>query len=1398
MNIIALRQPVDVFDKFGQTRVAMSMLRNWLTFIIIGFFVLATNLAMAIPGIQVESSGAHYGTALYEEVVTDIEVKVMGGKVRIQRQWKVEATGKWIFNPELLDLEVGAETIKRNGFAYNQASAGSSVYVHEERKTITRSDTGYRWSDRKGNWIDYDTGGKTLAYGDRNNVRVSFNRDTEGRIHQILDHFGKVVLTLTYRNAAQLASVVDYSGRKVIYTYANDDLIKVTDVRGYDWLYGYETLLNKRVLAKKNDPEGRVVNINHVVSPGGSTCVASSGGSWYFSEEKNRWEKTGGTCTKYSIEAPMLLFSSLSDEIGVITKNQYFFDAQSQTYHNTKLVNGRRVTQKINLRGEVVREEHGGTLLFDMETSEDHRRKVITDGEGKQTIYEFDGNGNQVKKIYPDQLFEQWSYDRYSNILTYTGKNGVKYKNEYDANGNLLVLVEAEGTEDRRTTRYTYDGFGQLTAVTTGESASGITSLATTRFEYDNYGNQTKVTDALGYVTTFSGYDALGNAHESTDARAALLAPDQRYTWNRTYDAAGNLVLDNNPYGQGITYTYNAVGDISTVVGADGSMTSHARNGRGSPQTVTDSNNQVTRFEYDSFNRPQKIVDPNGDVSRLTYTADGRLESSVDGEGNTIKHEYSDNLQSHVHYPTYTEAYGYDSHNRVTEVAQKANNLSYLRKIGYDIAGNVNSRTDTGSKSETYFYDSLNRLAKIIDAAGFETKFLYDARDNLLQVADSEGRLTLYTYDQLGQLVSETKHDDLGTDKQRLYEYDATGNLISQINPKHEKLTYQYDRANRAVGKKIFASKSDSHPVKVTSYIVNNKSQWTGYSQSVGVDGNGVPSAQATPDTLPLSETYTYTTLNQIDTVVVDFGSFQKSYSYTYRPDGLKRTYTNPEGVTYTYHYSKAKQLIAVDIPGKGQIGFSDFKWTAPQKTVLPGGSHIAQTYDDLLNVKAQSLKDPAGNEIASALYELDMEGNVVKAVTGQGGYIFDYDPLYQLRRVDYPVGSEIDAEHFEYDGVGNRVLYTVGKGGQTSSVRAVYGNHNQLLSRDDDSTFTYNENGHTEKRIVNTVLTEYVYNHEERLIEVREAGATLGQYAYNPKGQRILKMANGQTTYFLYNGEGLAAEYDSNGKLLKEYFFKPNGIWMSTPLFQRSSEGEVYFYQNNYLGTPERMFTANGSVVWEATYGAFGKAHISIEEVENHLRFSGQYFDEESGLHHNYSRDYDSALGRYVQSDPIGLADGPNTYGYARQNPIHNSDPFGLFCVPLPSKTSGWSDGTIVGPINYVYQPRGGFGAVTCYWLKKAKKRQVRVVQERELCYDCENDGCIGETCSTKIRYGEETLEERDTYSVIDRRHTRGWTTGGSYFGANPETVSCPNPWTGKLETGPWYETNVKPKSKK
>jgi RHS repeat-associated protein len=108
----------------------------------------------------------------------------------------------------------------------------------------------------------------------------------------------------------------------------------------------------------------------------------------------------------------------------------------------------------------------------------------------------------------------------------------------------------------------------------------------------------------------------------------------------------------------------------------------------------------------------------------------------------------------------------------------------------------------------------------------------------------------------------------------------------------------------------------------------------------------------------------------------------------------------------------------------------------------------------------------------------------------------------------------------------------------------------------------------------------------------------------------------------------------------------------------------DFYFYHNDHLGTPQKLTAVNGAVGWSAKYSSFGEADVDASSsITNNLRFAGQYYDTESGLHYNYNRFYDPTTGRYMSIDPIGFNGGINMYSYANINPINLIDPLGLFC---------------------------------------------------------------------------------------------------------------------------------------
>ena len=1129
---------------------------------------------------------------------TDLQVKVLGGYASVKRTWYDK---RWQINRAWNSLKltypssgsalIGVyASIERNGDLYKPADGDANLYVFDTKKRIRKTSTGFRWENVHGDWIEYDSDGVATRYGDRNDVTVSIERDTEGNISGILDHFDNKVISFEYTDG-QLTAVEDTSTppRRVEYTYDGELISSVKDVLDYEWQYSYTATSQ---METATDPELRT--------------------------------------TTFTYDANGRVAQIESHDQAVL-KYDYNYDKTRREYYVRTTSAAGVIEEKFYDRnGMMIRRDIGGETQLTI-TKEDNT-KTEKDRNGNITMREYDNLDRLVKIILPDNSIRSYAYENtFSKLSQRVNENGVIEAYEYDNKGNLLKYTEAQGLSEQRITEYTYDTYGYVETRTTRADANTAATL--TQYDYDNQGNLISVTDAENNVTGYE-YDILGNVTLQRDARS--------FEWLAEYDAAGQRISSTTPLGFKESYEYDKVSNLITV---------------------TDARKNITRFEYDDRNNRIKTIDANGGIHITNYDKDGRViketsqenksasfaydafgrrDTVTNGNGYVTRFEYAQanapgsghHVQpAIVHYPTYKQYYQYDNRNRTKTVTAVLGQEGLVFGTSYDSLGNTIVNTDSNGKQSFYDYDALNRQTKVTDTGGFSKWAEYDNRDNPVKITDARQQVHRFEVDGNNQLIKEIR--PLG--QVTSYAYDRTGNVIEKTDALGQKTEYGYDADGRQTSAKLYASTDLVNPVQTISFGYDANGNLTSWN-----DGQH-------------SGSFIYDNLNQKLQETVNNGSFSLSFSYTYYKDGFRKTYTGPDGITYSYSYDNNNELTAIQIPGQGAITYNAYNWSAPTKITLPGGSTREISYNGLLNPQSIIVKDPAANILSNMQLKYGKMQHVLEKNTEKGDQSYTYDELYRLTNSDH---SAEGIENFSMDEVGNRT-------GSSVSATVWQYNENDELQDDGVATYSYDANGNLTSKVTAGGTQNYFYDVSNRLIRVEDGvGAVIARYAYDPFDRRLYKDVSGVTTYFLHSDEGLVGEFDAGGVQTTAYGYAPGSIWTTDPLFIKNSSG-YFYYHNDHLGTPQKLTSASGEVVWAAHYEAYGSAAVvTTAGITNNLRFSGQYYDSETGLHYNWRRYYDPQTGRYITTDPVGTGGLGNLYIYADANPITYIDPTGECAV--------------------------------------------------------------------------------------------------------------------------------------
>jgi RHS repeat-associated protein len=1205
----------------------------------------------------------------FNDYASDLRVKVPGGMINITR-WFTGNTWHWSYPHQLTEnwwhyrysynsLGGGIHgivkilvSLDKTGVTYviDLPESGkvpeNTVYSNRNAKII-QTEEGYKWQHKSGKWKEYDSDRKLLSFGNRTGLLGTLLYDG-GQAQGIVDRDGRQVIWFEYRNQ-QLSAVRDLENRRVEYRYSVGKLTDVKDVLGQHTRYQYYDEL----LTKKVDSGGKVTLIEYKIPCIGAGCKLS-----------NNVSTRNKTRSSVSIEVPKPDLQpypiAVTDEKGVGLFFEYDYDSRKKEYYS-------RITSSSGMIKEVWYYQNGETKRVDIngrtvkmldKESPSRRAKVsgsksetwksgngqgngrelwITDEKGNVTHKTYDEWYNLIRVVYPDKTTESFAYEhRFNRLTRAVDRRGNVTLYRYDDYGNLVQKTEAAGTAAERVTTLTYDEQHQLITITVNGNTEA--DAATTHLSYDSNGNIASMTDPLGNTVAFRQYDTMGNPSAITDARG--------FIWRMNYDALGRLLSITDPLNQTRTYEYDGANNNTAVVDEAQNRFESVYNKHKRIIKAIDPFLNESRIIYNSDQLPVEVIDELGNRSLAEYDNEGRLTRSVDGAGNPIVLHYDETRASlassylpvKIDYPTYSQQLYYDKLQRLvrtTEVLET--NTRYSVNYTYDAADNVVKEIDQQGHTTHYEYDALNRLTKITDALKGVTELSYDTRDNLTAVKDANGGITRFEYDKNNNLVKLIR--PMGEVTQ--YAYDAANNQTARLDAKGQKIAYQYDALDRLTQVDYYAATDHNTPVKTVRFSYDAVGNLLSYD-----DGT-------------TSASYRYDALQRKLSETVNYGPFALSHHYDYYANGLKKAFTGPNGVKIGYEYDSNNRLSAIDIPNAGRVTYNTYQWNSPAKITLPGGSQIELAYDPLMRLQSQVRQDAANNVITRADYEHSPTDQVTKKTTEAGEYTYQYDEVSRLTKATHPV---LDNESYSYDLVGNRLTAAGVPDG------ASY-NANNALIRYGEAAFEHDANGNLVKQTLGTEVRHYVYDVDDRLVRVEDgSGNILAEYTYDPFGRRLWKEVNGVKTYFGYADEGVIGEYDENGVETKAYGYAPNSLWTTNPIFQKNG-GAYYWYQTDHLGTPQKLLDNAGNVVWAAHYESFGHAQVEVALIENNLRFPGQYYDVETGLHYNWHRYYDPIGGRYSSVDPLLFGGGDiNLYEYVLNDPVNLIDPTGeIWHVVVP-----------------------------------------------------------------------------------------------------------------------------------
>ncbi|MDK4791001.1 MULTISPECIES: RHS repeat-associated core domain-containing protein [Acinetobacter] len=866
-----------------------------------------------------------------------------------------------------------------------------------------------------------------------------------------------------------------------------------------------------------------------------------------------------------------------------------------------------------------------------LEWDQNIRKTYVTDVEGNTTEHFYDIDGYTYRIVYPDNYQEWFFRDNAKNITLHIAKDGSKTSYTYDERGNMLTSTQADG--------------------------------ATSYFEYDDKDN------LIGMVDTEQG------------------------RWFKQYDGSGNLIKEIDPLKHETAYAYNAMGLVTSITDAKGGSKSLKYDDQGNLISYTDCSGKETKWQYDERGRVISIENALNQKVEYFYTeltlenrepiikglplnAFGQLEKikHADGTEEHFIHDAEGRLLAHVDPKQNITRYEYDE---AGLILSRTDALNHKLKYKWDRLGRLTRLINENGASYQFFYDVASRLVKEIDFDGKETVYHYDENSGQLatsiEVASAYGqdlkdraapkdRIQQFIFDSMGRLEQRTAgygHYGLELEEKQTEEfaYDYMGRIIQAKNAQSN-LQWFYDAAGNLV---------QEHQ---QDYKINKTAVWKHQYDEIN------DRIKTTRPDGQMIDWLTYGS-GHVQSLIVngqDLISFERDDLHR----EIARHYAN--GVSQEQQYDLAGRL-------KSQIMLSEHE-KGYQNQYKPHNNALEQT-----------------SQLVQRLYQYDKTGELTAIRdTRRGNIAYKYDPVGRLLEASSKLGKET----FSFDPASNILDSYHSQKAQSHSQTTEekdYGYNrlvNNVVKEYLDQQYQYDAYGQLVRQKTSQGDLNLEWDVYGRMVKSRNSQYT-AEYRYDALGRRIQKRSKhhhtGQEQNIIYGWDGDTLAYESTEQLTKHYIYEKDSFvpmlqavylspielhqtpdWSNRPynihrdpLWKTEKEGkefdDVWFYHCDHLGTPQEMTDHTGAIIWKAEYKAWGECKAekaksdffeNSEIISNNIRFQGQYFDEETGLHYNRYRYYSPYVGRFVSKDPIGLLGGFNVYAYA-PNPNNWVDPLGL-----------------------------------------------------------------------------------------------------------------------------------------